>query len=108
MGNTFQENGFPINRAVKLSAVIITFNEEDNINRCLNSLDDIADEIVVIDSFSTDGTKDICAEKGVRFIENSFVGHVEQKNFAVSQAKYDYVLSLDADEALSDELAASI
>lgn len=93
---------------VKISAVIITYNEEKNIARCIESVRAIADDIVVIDSFSKDKTKQICEERGVRFIEHKFIGHIEQKNFAVTQAIYDYVLSLDADEYLSEELTKSI
>ena len=93
---------------IKLSAVIITFNEEKNIARCLDSLKNVADEILVVDSFSTDKTKEICENLNARFIENKFEGHIQQKNFAADQAKYDYILSLDADEALSDGLKESI
>lgn len=91
-----------------LSGVIITYNEERNIKRCLSSLEDVCDEIVVVDSFSTDDTKAICEQFDLRFIQNGFGGHIEQKNFAMEQASYDHVLSLDADEALSDELKAEI
>ncbi|MFT4753637.1 MAG: glycosyltransferase involved in cell wall biosynthesis [Salibacteraceae bacterium] len=93
---------------IQLSIVIITFNEEVNIERCLLSVKNIADEVVVVDSFSTDKTKQICEKYKVRFIENEFLGHIEQKNFALKKAKYDYVLSLDADEAISPELERSI
>jgi glycosyltransferase involved in cell wall biosynthesis len=93
---------------VKLSTVVIAFNEEGNIARCLDSVKDLTDEIVVVDSFSTDGTLEICRSRGVRVIQRPFEGHVEQKNFALSQATYDHVLSLDADEALSEELRGSI
>lgn len=93
---------------VRLSAVIITFNEERNIGRCIDSLHGIADEIVVVDSGSTDATKSICLEKGVRFITHAFEGYIEQKNFALEQANFDHLLSLDADEALSNELSQSI
>lgn len=93
---------------VKLSAVIITFNEERNIERCILSLKETVDEILVVDSFSTDKTKEICVKQGVRFIENAFEGHIQQKNFAKDQAKYQHVLSLDADEALDEELKKSI
>ena len=93
---------------VKISAVIITYNEEKNISRCIESVRPVADDIVVIDSFSKDKTRLICEEKGVRFIEHTFLGHIEQKNFAVTQAIYDHVLSLDADEYLSEELTKSI
>lgn len=94
--------------AIKISAVIITFNEENNIDRCLLSLQNIADEIVVIDSFSTDNTPEIVKNYRAGLISQSFLGFTEQKNFAVQQAKYDYVLNLDADEVLSEQLQQSI
>ena len=87
---------------IKLSAVIITFNEEEHLEKCLSSLLGIADEIVVVDSYSTDDTKKICKDFNVRFIEQKFLGYKEQKNFALTQAKHEYILSLDGDEALSD------
>ncbi|MCE7925608.1 MAG: glycosyltransferase family 2 protein [Haliscomenobacteraceae bacterium CHB4] len=93
---------------VKLSAVIITFNEERNIGRCLDSLAGVADELVVLDSFSTDKTAEICIAKGARFMQHAFEGHIEQKNRALEEAQYPYVLSLDADEALSEQLRVSI
>ena len=92
----------------KLSVVIITLNEARNIGRCLESVRDIADEIVVVDSFSTDDTENICRQYGVRFIQHPFEGYIEQKNYALTQTTYNHVLSLDADEALSDELKASV
>jgi glycosyltransferase involved in cell wall biosynthesis len=91
-----------------ISVAIITFNEERNIERCLISLQGVADDIVVVDSFSEDRTEEICKKYGVRFIQHKFEGHIEQKNFAISQAKYPHILSLDADEALSPSLKASI
>lgn len=93
---------------IKLSIAIITFNEERNIGRCITSIKEIADEIIVVDSFSTDKTEEICNNFNVRFIKNPFKGHIEQKNFALDLCTYDYVLSLDADEALSPELLESI
>jgi len=93
---------------IQLSVVIITLNEEKNIARCLDSVKDLADEIVVIDSNSTDSTEAICNLYGARVIQHSFEGYVNQKNFAVGQAAYDHILSLDADEVLSDELHRSI
>ncbi|MFM7854070.1 MAG: glycosyltransferase family 2 protein [Flammeovirgaceae bacterium] len=93
---------------VKLSVVIITFNEEKNIGRCIDSVIPVADEILVVDSYSKDNTKKICLEKGVRFIEHPFEGHIQQKNYALSHSLHDYVLSLDADEYLSPELTLSI
>jgi len=93
---------------IKISAVIITLNEERNIQRCIESVKDIADEILVVDSFSTDDTKKIATSLGVRFIEHAFEGHIQQKNWATAQSEFPYVLSLDADEALSEELKKSI
>lgn len=92
----------------KLSAVIITYNEQENIRRCLESLKNTVDEIVVVDSGSSDNTEEICREFGARFIVHSFQGHIEQKNYALDQASGNWVLSLDADEALSPRLAESI
>jgi glycosyltransferase involved in cell wall biosynthesis len=93
---------------IQLSVVIIAFNEEKNIARCLDSVIGVAEDVVVIDSFSTDRTKQICEEKEVRFITHKFDGHIEQKNWAITQAKYQHVLSLDADEALTAELRNEI
>ena len=92
----------------KLSVVIITFNEEKNIARCIQSVQDIADEIVVLDSFSKDNTKEICEKLGVKFYEHAFDGHIQQKNRAVTYATFPYILSLDADEALDETLKESI
>jgi glycosyltransferase involved in cell wall biosynthesis len=92
----------------KLSVVIITRNEEKNITRCIDSVKDIADEILVVDSFSTDRTEEICRSRGVKFIQHVFEGHIEQKNYAVSLTEYPHVLSLDADEALDDTLKKNI
>ena len=63
---------------VKISGLVITFNEEKKIETCIRSLLKVCDEVVVIDSFSTDRTKDICKSLGVHFIENEFKGHIEQ------------------------------
>jgi len=91
-----------------LSVVIITYNEEHNIGRCIDSVVGIADEIVIVDSYSTDRTKEISESSGARFILHEFENYVEQKNFANTQAKFDYILSLDADEVLSEKLKESI
>jgi len=93
---------------MELSVVIITFNEEHNIGRCLASVKAVADDIVVVDSFSTDRTEAIVREGGARFVQHAFEGHIEQKNWAITQAKHPWVLSLDADEALDEQLARSI
>ena len=91
-----------------LSVVIITYNEEKNIARCLDSVQGVADDIVVVDSFSKDKTENICKRFAVKFIPHTFEGHIQQKNYAIDQCSGDYVLSLDADEALSEELKSSI
>ena len=92
----------------KISAVIITYNEEGFIEKCLASLKDVADEIIVVDSFSTDATENICKKYDVRFIKHAFEGYRDQKNYALQFAQYKHILSLDADEALSDRLRESI
>lgn len=93
---------------VKISAVIITLNEERNIERCLKSLIGIADEIVVVDSYSSDNTESLCKPFNVRFLKHTFEGYGQQKEWACSQASYDYILSVDADEELSAGLQKSI
>jgi glycosyltransferase involved in cell wall biosynthesis len=91
-----------------ISVVIITFNEEQNIERCLQSIVGIADDIVVLDSYSTDKTQAICEQFNVRFFQHPFSGYIEQKNRALEFAKYPHVFSLDADEVPSAELLQSI
>lgn len=93
---------------IKFSGVIITYNEERYIEKCIKSLVDVVDEIIVVDSYSTDNTKAICKKYGVVFIEQEFLGYIEQKNFALSKASNDYVVSLDGDESLSETLQQSI
>ena len=92
----------------KLSVVIITFNEEKNIGRCIDSVKNVADEIIVLDSFSADKTCIIAKEKGATVYQHAFSGYSEQKNKALEFAKNNYVLSLDADEALDGRLEASV
>jgi heptosyltransferase III len=92
----------------KISVVIITFNEEQNIERCLRSVRRVADEIIVVDSYSTDRTEEIARSFNVHFVQHPFEGHIQQKNYALSLATYPHVLSLDADEALSEELEGNI
>ena len=93
---------------MKISAVIITKNEARNIGRCLASLEGVADEIVVVDTFSEDGTQEIAKSHGARVIEKEWLGYSATKNFANDTAQHEYVLSLDADEALTDTLKQSI
>jgi glycosyltransferase involved in cell wall biosynthesis len=89
---------------MKISAVIITLNEERNLPRALESLQSVADGVVVVDSGSTDRTCEIAERAGAGFICHAWEGYAPQKNFAASQAQHDWILSLDADEALSSEL----
>lgn len=92
----------------RLSVVIITLNEAHDLPRCVASVS-WADEIVVVDSGSTDGTIEFCrAAPGVRLVTQPFLGYGPQKRFAVAEARHDWILSLDADEAVSPELGAGI
>lgn len=91
-----------------LSVVIITFNEEKNIKRCIESVTPVADEIIVIDSFSGDRTVEIATSLGAIVKQSAFDGYIKQKNKAINEASNNYVLLLDADEFLSAELVASI
>ncbi len=93
---------------IDLSVVVITFNEERNIERCLRSVKRLANEIDVVDSFSNDTTVDLCRSFGATVIQHPFEGHIEQKNFALDKATSPFVLSLDADEEISERLQASI
>ncbi len=92
----------------KLSVVIITFNEERNIERCLKSVSKIADEIIVLDSYSTDATEKISKKYDVIFRQHKFDGHIQQKNRAVELATNNFVFSLDADEAPNETLISEI
>jgi GT2 family glycosyltransferase len=92
----------------KISAVIITYNEERNIARCIESVKPVVDEVVILDCFSLDRTREIAEAHGATFYQQEFLGFARQKNRAVALAKYDVVLSLDADEYLSSELTQSI
>jgi glycosyltransferase involved in cell wall biosynthesis len=88
---------------VKISAVIITFNEEKNIAAAIKSVQ-FADEIVVVDSESTDKTREIAVNLGAKVITQKWLGFSKQKQFAVDSASNDWILSLDADEFISDKL----
>lgn len=91
-----------------LSATVITHNEERNIERCLNSLIGVADEIIVVDAHSTDRTRDICRRYGAEITQRSFTGYGSQRQYAASLARGAYVLSIDADEVLGEELRDNI
>lgn len=92
----------------QISATVITFNEQDNIERCLCSLVGVADEIIVVDSFSTDHTLDICRRYGCHIAQRTFDGYGAQRQYATSLATHSYVLSVDADEVVSEELGRHI
>lgn len=91
-----------------VSVVIIAFNEEENIERCIASVQEIADQVLVIDSGSTDRTREIAESLGARVIYHAFEGHIQQKNFARQQVEQGWVLSLDADEAIDEKLLKEI
>ena len=93
---------------VPLSVVIITHNEERNIGRCLQSVVEIADEVIVVDSYSTDKTPQICQSFDISFHQETWRGYSDQKNYANSLATYNWIISIDADEAISEELEQSI
>lgn len=90
-----------------LSITIITLNEEENIRHAIQSVS-WADEIIVIDSGSTDQTVTIAKELGAKVFYNSWQGYGQQKNFAQKQASHDWVLNIDADEVISSELRSEI
>jgi len=92
---------------VKISATIITLNEERNLRRALDSLDCV-DETVVVDCGSTDRTREIARGYGAHVVENAWPGYAAQKNLAAARASHDWILSIDADEALSEALSAEI
>jgi glycosyltransferase involved in cell wall biosynthesis len=91
-----------------ISAVLITYNEEDKIETALRSVAGVADEIVVVDSFSSDATAELCRRYPVRLIQRVWPGYCAQKQFAADQACFDWILSLDADEKLSLDLHEEI
>jgi glycosyltransferase involved in cell wall biosynthesis len=92
---------------MNISATIITFNEQSNIKAACESVA-WADEVVVVDSNSTDQTRELAEACGARVITNAWPGFGAQKQFAVEQAKHEWIFSLDADERVSDELRNSI
>src|SRR6476660_5729921 len=92
----------------KISVVIICKNEEDEIGRTLKSLTGLTDDIVVLDNGSTDNTKNIIRNSGARLVEESWEGFGKTKNKATGFAKYDWILNLDADESIDEELKSSL
>lgn len=92
----------------KISACIISYNEEKKIEDCLKSLLPVADEIIIIDSLSSDNTIKIANKYTDKIFYQKFLGHIEQKNLAIEKASHDWIISLDCDERLSEELQQSI
>ena len=90
---------------MSLSVVIIALNEEQRIGDCLDSVRELTDDVVVVDAHSRDRTVEICVTRGARVFRRAWVGYSDQKNFGNAQARYDWILSLDADERVSPELA---
>jgi len=99
---------FFMNNDSYISAVIITYNEAEHIGRCLFSLQGVADDIVVVDSHSTDGTVAICEQYGATVVSTDWKGYAKTKNAGHTKAKHNFILSIDADEELSEELKVSI
>jgi glycosyltransferase involved in cell wall biosynthesis len=91
----------------KISGVIVCYNEEENIERCLKSIT-WADEIVVVDSFSTDNTLDICKKYTDKIHKRKWPGYIQQNEFAISLAQNEWVFAIDSDEAVTDELRDEI
>ena len=91
----------------KITALVTTFNEEKNIGNCLESVK-WADEILIIDSFSTDKTLEICKQYGAKILEREYIYPAEQKNWAIPQAKNPWVILLDADEIAEDGIKTEI
>ena len=95
---------------MNLSIIILTYNEETNIERCLQSVVDLTDDIIIIDSFSTDSTLDICKKYNCKIYQNPFVNHAVQFNWALDNVdiKSEWILRLDCDEMIPDNLKKEI
>ena len=93
---------------IKISAYLVTLNEEKRLPKTLAALQKVADEIIIVDSGSTDKTEEIAKQYNTKFIYHPWKNISSQKNFAQNQCQFDWVLSLDADEVLSDKLIAEI
>lgn len=107
MNQLANEQVAPVPARAKISAFVITFNEERHIEDCLRSLS-FCDEMLVIDSFSSDRTVDIAKSCGAEVVQRSWQGYRDQKAFGLAQVKHEWVINLDADERVSDELRESI
>lgn len=102
------ETLFLYKKMPSISAVIITYNEARNIERCLLSLQGIADEIIVVDSFSSDATPVLSRSLGARVVSHAWLGFGPQKNLGIDEAQHSWILSLDSDEELDDDLRTAL
>jgi glycosyltransferase involved in cell wall biosynthesis len=93
---------------MNISGLIITYNEEKNISKCLDAFFEICDEVIIIDSLSTDKTVEIAREKGAKIISQAFLGDGLQRSFGLQYCKNDWILNLDADEFLDQDSLAYI
>ena len=93
-----------------ITAIILTYNEELNLENCLKSIADLVSEIIVVDSYSTDSTEQIAKRYGAKFVQHKFVNQAEQFNWALDnlEIKGDWILKLDADEYLTEELKEEV
>lgn len=92
----------------KLSVIVITFNEEKKLGKCLESVQEIADEIIIVDSYSTDSTEAVARQFNAKFIQRKWTNYSDQKNYANSLASNNLIFSIDADEAVSEKLKKTI
>ena len=97
-----------VSRPQRLTCTLITHNEVDRVERAISSVQGLADEILVVDSGSTDGTQALCEQLGARVVFHAWPGFGPQKRFAENQASHDWILNLDADEWLSESLREEI
>ncbi|MEC9482495.1 MAG: glycosyltransferase family 2 protein, partial [Halomonas sp.] len=95
-------------QALPITGVVITLNEADNIEACLASLARVCDELIVVDSGSSDATCELAEHAGARIIAQPYLGDGPQKNVGPAQASHRWVLSLDADERLTDEAVQAV
>ncbi|MFZ2899958.1 MAG: glycosyltransferase family 2 protein [Saprospiraceae bacterium] len=91
-----------------ISAVVITLNEASNIETCVKALLQVTGDVVVVDAFSTDGTHDLAKALGARVVQAEWIGYSHNKNLGNQAARHDWILSVDADEVLSDELIQTL
>ena len=91
-----------------ISGLVITFNEEKNIGKCIDALFKVCDEVIIVDSLSKDRTVEIALEKGAKVILQAFLGDGPQRTHGLPHCKNDWILNLDADESVTEDLKESI